>query len=429
MPFTVTMPKLSPTMEEGTLVKWHKKEGDLVKAGEVMFEVATDKATLEHAALDTGYLRKILLKEGSSALVNQAVAIFTEKKEESLEGYVPEGVIPKAAPTPQRQEPKKEEKREEAVTASIATFQAPTFTPEPPLEGSSWKIKNRETKSHVSPLAKKLAKEKGIDLTTVKGTGPGERVMSRDIEGGQPNVAVPFGSREAPSIAPGTYEEEPLSPMRKAIGQRLQASKMFIPHFYITQEIRADKLLDISLQLKELGHKISINDFVIRACALALSLHPSINSGYHSETASIIRFKTIDISVAVGLESGLITPIIRIADYKNLGQIAQEMKLLVQKAKNGKLAREEYVGGSFTISNLGMFGVSEFVAIINPPQAAILSVGGIADQPVVEKGQLIVGKVMKITLSADHRVIDGAEGAKFLKSVQHFLENPVALVI
>ncbi len=424
MPFTLTMPKLSPTMEEGTIAKWRKKEGDLVKAGEVIFEVATDKATVEHAVLDGGYLRKIIVKEGESAVVNQAVAIFTEKKEESIEGYKPEGIVPKVvASTPVAQ-------KTEAVTAAPVAggLAQPAFVPEAPLKGYEF---SAGTVEHIpaSPLAKKLAKEKGIDLSTVKGSGPGHRVVSGDLNLGQPDLPATFSRHEKPSFAPGTYEEEALTPMRKTIAQRLQASKTFIPHFYVTTDIRAEKLLDAREQLKNIGHKISVNDFVVRASALALREHPEVNSGFNSVNQTLIRFKTIDICIAVAIPDGLITPIVRHCDFKNLGEISAEIRHLAQRAKEGKLQREEYAGGSFTISNLGMFGISEFMAIINPPQAAILAVGAIIDQPVVSDHVIVPGKVMKLTLSADHRVIDGAEGAKFLKTVQKYLENPASLVM
>lgn len=427
MPFTLTMPKLSPTMEEGVIAKWRKKEGDFVKAGDVLFEVATDKATVEHSALDSGYLRKILVKDGGSAIVNQAVAIFTEKKEESIEGYKPEGVVPEkvvakptvAAPVDTPAKP---------TTSTIAQ---PSFRPEAPLSGYQFKQNTASLQAHVpaSPLAKKLAKEKGIDLTTVKGTGPGHRIVSKDLELGHPDLPVTFGRHETPQAAPGSFEEEKMTPMRKAIATRLQASKMSIPHFYVTMEIRAEKLLDVREQLKELGLRVSVNDLVIRATALALREHPEINSGFDSEAQKIIRFQTVDISVAVTIPDGLITPIVRHADYKNVGDISQEVKILASKAKEGKLAREEYTGGSFTISNLGMYGVSEFIAVINPPQAAILAVSAILDKPVVHEGAIVPGKVMTLTLSADHRVIDGVSAALFLKTVQKFLEQPAGLLL
>ncbi len=432
MPFTFTMPKLSPTMEEGTIAKWRKKEGEFVKAGEVLLEVATDKATVEHSALDEGWLRKILVKEGESALVNQAIAIFTEKKDESIEGYKPEGIErPKAAPQPAAA---KQEETTAAPTAPKTTsggLSQPAFVPEPPLTKYTFPGPEGEVEGRIvaSPLARKQAKDKGIDLSTVKGTGPHGRIMSRDLELGQPTGTVTFGRRETPTEAPGSFEEIPLTPIRKIIAQRLQESKTFIPHFYCTQEVHADTLVSLRNELSTAGLKLSYNDFIMRATALALREHPDVNSGFNSVNNSIIRFKTIDIAVAVSMEAGLITPIVRHADFKNLGQLSQEVKSLAAHAREGKLKREEYTGGSFTVSNLGMFGISEFVAIINPPQAAILAIGGLEDKAIVKHGHIVAGKTMKITLSGDHRVFDGAEGAKFLKTVQKYLESPSLLLL
>lgn len=432
MPFTFTMPKLSPTMEEGTIVKWRKKEGEFVKSGEVIIEVATDKATVEHSALDEGWLRKILIKEGQSAIVNQPLAIFTEKQDESIDSYKPEGVSPQAPKAP---EPAKKEEAAAPTPAAApkaaGAMQQPAFAPEAPLAKYTFSGPEGEVPGRIpaSPLAKKMAKEKGIDITTVKGTGPDGRVVSRDLELGQPSTTVTFGRRETPTIPPGTYEEIPLTPMRKIIAQRLQESKTFIPHFYCSQEVRADRMVAMRAELASAGLKVSFNDIVIRASALALREHPEINSGFNTVNNSIIRFKTIDISVAVSLEAGLITPIIRHTDYKNLGQISQEVKALATRARDGKLAREEYVGGSFSVSNLGMFGISEFSAVINPPQAAILAVGGIEDKPVVKEGQIVPGKTLKLVLSVDHRVIDGADAAKFLKTLQKYVENPSLLLL
>lgn len=430
MPFTFTMPKLSPTMEEGTLVKWRVKEGDRIHVGDPLIEVTTDKATVEHSALEEGYLRKILVTEGSVAIVNQPLAIFTEKANESIEGYVPEGILPK-----------KEEKKEvapiqemqkeapEKFAEKIGGIEQPAFVPEPPLEHYEFEFPSGGKRALASPLAKKLAKEQGIDLTSIKGSGPGGRIMSRDLQWGQKGGPAVFGAREVPMLTPGSYEEEPLSPMRKAIARRLQDSKTFIPHFYTTVELDASPLMQMREQLKKGEIKLSVNDFVIRAAALALKECPQVNSGFNTANSTIIRFKTIDIAIAVGLDSGLITPIIRHADYKNLGQISIEVKQLAEKARLGKLSREEYVGGSFTISNLGMYGIDDFTAIINPPQAAILAVGGVLEKPLVKEGQIIAGKTMKVTLSCDHRVLDGVDAAKYLKSLQKYLENPSLLLL
>lgn len=433
MPFTVTMPKLSPTMEEGTIAKWHKKEGDKVEAGEVLVEIATDKATVEYNALDEGFLRKIIVPDGGHASVNQPIAVFTEKADESIEGYAPEGEA-KAAPAPKeekKEEPPQPQAKKEPAPAVAAVMQQPAFVPEQPLEKYEFEFPTGapQRRTPASPLAKKLAKEKGIDLTSVKGSGPRGRVTSRDLDLAQPDQTVSFGKREMPTIAPGTFEEVSLTPMRKVIAQRLQQAKSFIPHIYVRQEIDAASLFEAREQLKNGNLKVSFNDFVVRACALALREHPNSNSGFDSANQSIVLFKTIDISIAVSVEGGLITPIIRHADYKNLGEIAVEVKELAARARAGKLKPEEYKGGSFTISNMGMFGVTDFCAIINPPQSAILAVGGIDDVPRVKNNMVVAGKRMNLVLSADHRVIDGAEAAKFIKTVQKFLENPALLLV
>lgn len=433
MPFTLTMPKLSPTMEEGTIAKWRKKEGDQVKMGDILFEIATDKATVEHGALDSGWVRKILVKEGESAVVNQPLAILTEEKDESIEGYQPEGAAPKAVTAPAPVEKQTETSPQPAAVRPTVTggLQQPSFVPEAPLSGYDFKVPTGDLSGRVpvSPLARKMAKERDLDLSTVKGSGPHGRIMSRDLDLAQPAGTLTFGRREAPALPPGSYEEEALSSMRKIVGQRLQESKTFIPHFYCTQEVHVDKLISLRAELAAAGLKISFNDFLIRATALTLREHPNVNSGFNSVNNSLIRFKTIDIANAVSLPSGLITPIIRHADFKNLGQLCQEMKLLAARARDGKLSREEYVGGSFTISNLGMYGISEFTAIINPPQAAILAVGGIEERAIVKEGQIVPGKMMRLTLSADHRVLDGVDAAKFLKTLQKYLESPSLLLL
>lgn len=435
MPFTVTMPKLSPTMEEGSIAKWHKKIGDRVAAGELLVEVATDKATIEYNALDAGYLRKILVAEGASARVNEPIAVFTEQATESIEGYQPEGIaVSHFKEVAKEAEPTKEHKPVSvAVSTSVGTtvMQQPAFIPEPPLEKYEFEFPTETPtgRTRASPLARKLAKEKGIDLTTVKGSGPLGRVTSKDLDLGMPAQTVTFGHRGAPQMMPGTYEEIPLSPMRKVIAQRLSQAKTFIPHIYVRQEIDAGPLFEAREQLKNGNLKVTFNDFVIRASALALKDCPQINSGFNSVTQSMILFKTIDISVAVTVDAGLITPIIRHADFKNLGEISAEVKELAARAKVGKLQPEEYKGGSFTISNMGMFGVNDFCAIINPPQSCILAIGGIQEAPLVKNGHVVAGKKMGLVLSADHRVVDGAEAAKFLKSVQKYLENPTLLLV
>lgn len=438
MPFTLTMPKLSPTMEEGTIVKWHKNIGESVQSGDVLLEVATDKATVEYQALDEGWLRQILVQEGQEAIVNQPIAILTVEAQESLEGYQPEGT---AVPATQIKEPTEvSEKQSKAITPPLeeggkkkqgALLAQAQFVPEPPIENYLFEYPTERLEKRIlaSPLAKKLAKEKGLDLSSVKGTGPNERIMSRDLTKAQPVTGVNFSHRAAPSLAPGTYEELTLSPIRKVIGQRLQESKSFIPHFYVTQSVDAEPLVNVREQLKNQEVKVSVNDFIVRACALALRQHETINRGFNSVNQTMIQFKTIDIAIAVSVEAGLITPIVRHADYKNLGELSLEIRLLAQRAREGKLNPAEYKGGSFTISNLGMYGVSEFQAILNPPQAAILAVSGIQEVPVVRNGHIVPGKTLNLTLSVDHRVIDGVAAALFLQTLKQLLENPAILLI
>lgn len=422
MPFLFTMPKLSPTMEEGTIAKWLKKEGDYVEAGELIVEIATDKATVEHAALDEGYLRQILIKEGQGAIVNQPIALFSATKDENIENALPKKEVKKEAPA-------KTNEKVPTPAVSGAERREPLFVPEKPLEDYSLDSFRDKERLKASPLAKKLAEEKGLDLTTVKGTGPHGRITSEDLKGAGPKALVSFGRKEPPQDLPGSYEEVPLTHLRKIIGKRLQDSKSFIPHFYVRQTVEVSALWNLYEQLKALKLKVTINDLLIRATALALVQHPELNCGFNSQTQSIIRFKTIDIAVAVSMPDGLITPIIRLADYKNVGEISTEIRALAERGRQGKLKEHEYKGGSFSISNLGMYGTTEFAAVINPPQAAILAVGGVEDKPVVKDGAIVPGKTLHLTLSVDHRVIDGAVAAQFLKTLKILLEQPIGLTI
>lgn len=421
MPFAFLMPKLSPTMEEGAVAKWLKKEGEFVQAGEVVLEIATDKATVEHQALDEGYLRKILVRTGVTVPINEPLAVFTATADESIENFPP--------PRPQKVEEKVTETPSSASAKGKSTVrQEPLFVPEPPLANYSFES-DKTASLKVSPLAKKLAQENKLDITSVKGTGPGGRVESRDLEGALSAGSVVWEENTLPEEVPGSYEELPLSPIRRIIARRLQESKSYIPHFYIKQEINAAPAATLREHLKNHGLKITITDLIIRATALALRSHSAMNSGFNSSNQTIIRFKTIDISIAVDIGDGLVTPIIRHADFKPLHRIATELKQLSTRAKAGKLKEEEYKGGSFCLSNLGMFGISEFTAVINPPQAAILAIGAIIDKPVLENGLIIPGKTLTLTLSVDHRVIDGTTAAHFLKTLQKLLENPSVLLI
>ena len=356
------------------------------KQAMLLFEVATDKATVEYKALDEGFLRKILVQEGGEATVNQPIAIFSENKTESIESFIPKPekvVIPeKAAPA--------EVKIEKRVHAGIA--------PEKPLENYTFdRAVQPGERIKASPLAKRLAKERGLDLSTLRGSGPGQRIVSQDLEKALKAPAIPFGKREVPQLAPGTFDEEALTPMRRIIAQRLQESKSTIPHFYVTQTVDAEPLFNLREQLKKLNINVTFNDLVIRRQPLPSVNIPPLIAASIPQTQTLVRFQTIDISVAVTVEAGLITPIIRHADYKTVAEISSEMKALAAKAKEGKLSEQEYKGGSFTVSNLGMFGITEFSGIINPPQAALLAIGGIQDVPVIKGGQVVPGKTLNLT--------------------------------
>jgi pyruvate dehydrogenase E2 component (dihydrolipoamide acetyltransferase) len=412
-------------MEEGIIAKWHKKVGDHVEPGEVLLDVSTDKATVEHQALDGGWLRQLLVQEGGEATVNQPIAIFTEEKDEKVEGYQPEGETraekapaaveaekPKPQPAPQKKPP-------EPAPVGNSKKSAPKTSPAP--------INGTEEKQRIlaSPLARKLAENQNIDLSGVQGTGPGGRIMQRDLA----NASSVSGDVSTGSENGGAYASHALSPIRKIIAQRLQEAKNTIPHFYIQQTIDAGGLVGMRSELKHGGVALTINDLIIKAVALALKEHPGVNAGFDPKMMSIMRFKNIDISVAVSLEEGLITPIIKEADKKSLNEISAEVKQLSARAKEGKLKPEEFQGGGFTISNLGMYGITNFHAIINPPQAAILAVSGIMETPIVKNGQVVPGQTMNLNLSVDHRVIDGVAAAKFIKTLQRLLEKPVTILV
>lgn len=385
-------------MESGVIVKWHKKVGDKVEPGDLIIEVSTDKATVEHSVLDGGYLRQILVEEGGEAKVNDPIAIFTETADSVIEIA------------------------EEQASADAIAAELPKEEAKPVKEVQSSPSKEGRVKA--SPLAKKIAEQQNIDLSNISGSGPSGRIVKKDLE----KTPSTKSSHVSPAL-PKELKEEPLSPIRKIIAKRLQEAKNSIPHFYVTMEVYADALVHFREQLSHSGYKVSFNDLVVKAAAIALRSHPQINSGFNEKNQTIIRYPTIDISVAVSVESGLITPIVNQADHKTLSDISAEIRELVKKAKEGKLRPEEFQGGSFTVSNLGMYGVSEFQAIINPPQAAILAVSGILDKAIVKNGKIEIGKTLNLTLSVDHRVIDGVAAAEYLKTLQKILENPITLVI
>ncbi len=416
----VKMPKLSDTMTEGVVSKWHKKVGDVVKSGQLLADIETDKATMEFESFQDGVLLYIGVEEGKGAPVDSILAILGTQGEDIkslLEGAKTN------APAPA----KIEEKKIETVIETVATPKVEQKKTSPIPVATSISIA-ADGRTKVSPLAKKLADEKGIDIASVRGSGDDGRVVKRDIENYNPAIHLNGASQgQVPGFtAVEGYTEEAVSQMRKTIARRLAESKFTAPHFYLTMEINMDKAIEARNDLNETSPvKISFNDFVIKASSLALRKHPKINSSWLGDK---IRYNQhIHIGVAVAVEDGLLVPVVRFADGKNLAQISSEVKLLGNKAKEKKLQPADWEGNTFTISNLGMFGIDEFTAIINPPDACILAVGGIKQIPVIKNGQVIPGNTMKVTLSCDHRVVDGASGAAFLQTLKSYLEKPISM--
>lgn len=414
----VRMPKLSDTMVEGVVAEWHKKVGDSVESGELLAEIETDKATMEFESFQEGVLLHIGVEKGKAAKVDAILAILGEKGEDIADLLKSEA----SAPAEKKEEATKQEapkldpnpvvKQENAAPAPVKTEVKQVAVSYPSASSDNGRVV-------ASPLAKKLAEERNINLKRVRGTGEGGRIVKRDIDnftGGSSFSGVE------------SYRDEPVSQMRKVIAQRLGESKFSAPHFYLTVSIDMDNAIAArtSINAQIAPEKISFNDLVIKACAEGLKEHPQVNAGWYGD---FIRFNDhVHIGVAVAVPEGLLVPVIRFADGKSLTQIGGEVKELAGKAKNKKLQPEDWAGNTFTISNLGMFGIDEFTAIINPPDACILAVGGIQQIPVVKNGQVVPGNVMKVTLSCDHRVVDGAVGSAFLNTVKNYLENPVVLL-
>ncbi len=417
----IKMPKMSDTMEEGVIASWLKKVGDKVESGDILAEVETDKATMELESYEDGILLYTAVEAGKGVPVDGVIAVIGEK------GADFESLVKAAG------QPKKEEKKEEAPASQTNTSApaskpaaTPASSPVAPSSNSNGRIK-------ASPLAKKIAEEKGIDISAVSGSGDGGRIVKKDVENFTPS-AKPAASSSAPSITlPAVVgeertNEEPLSQMRKAIARRLSESKFTAPHFYLTMEINMDKAMAARTSMNEVSPvKLSFNDMVIKAAAAALRQHPDVNVSWAGD--KLLKHQHINIGVAVAIPDGLIVPVVKFADSKTLSHISAEVKELAGKAKDKKLQPEEFSGGTFSISNLGMFGIEEFTAIINPPEACIMAVGGIKQTAVIKDGQLAVGNVMKVTLSCDHRAVDGAVGAAFLKTFKDLLEDPVRILI
>ncbi|NMN73656.1 pyruvate dehydrogenase complex dihydrolipoamide acetyltransferase [Rhizobium sp. 57MFTsu3.2] len=446
MPINITMPALSPTMEEGNLAKWLVKEGDTVKSGDIIAEIETDKATMEVEAVDEGTVAKIVVPAGTEGVkVNALIAVLAADGEDVSAAASAAG---SAAPAPKAAEAPKTEAAP-AAPAPAAAAPVPAAAPAAAPAGGN--------RTFSSPLARRLAKESGIDLSAISGSGPHGRVVKSDVEAAvsgrgakaAPAAAAPQAAAPAPAAAPkgasdesvlklfepGSYELVPHDGMRKVIAKRLVESKQTVPHFYVTVDCELDALMSLRAQLNDAAprkdgapsYKLSVNDMVIKAMALALRDVPDANVSWTE--ANMVKHKHADVGVAVSIPGGLITPIIRKAEEKTLSAISNEMRDLGKRAKDRKLKPEEYQGGTSSVSNMGMMGVKQFAAVINPPHATILAVGAGEQRPVVKNGQLAVATVMTVTLSTDHRCVDGALGAELLQAFKGYIENPMGMLV
>ncbi|GBR10880.1 pyruvate dehydrogenase complex dihydrolipoamide acetyltransferase [Acetobacter oeni] len=411
----ILMPALSPTMTEGKLARWLKKEGETISPGQVIAEIETDKATMEVEAVEEGILGKIFIPEGTEGVaVNTPIAVLIEEGE----------AVPEQAPAP-KTAPVRQPEATAATpkTAAAPQKMAPASTPQP--------VATPTGRIVASPLAKRIAKEAGLDLSGIKGSGPNGRIVKRDVENAKTRGPA---KPAATAVLPAEAETVPMSSMRKVIARRLTEAKTTIPHFYVSVDVQLDALLSLRQQLNAASppegddaFKLSVNDMLIKATALTLRRVPDMNVSYAPD--AIVHYPNVDISVAVSIPDGLITPIIRNADKKSLREISNETKDLVARARAGKLKPEEFQGGSFSISNMGMFGISAFSAIINPPQAGILAIAAGEKRPVVKGDSLAIGTVMTATISVDHRVVDGALAAQWMSVFRSVVENPISLVV
>ena len=423
MAIDILMPALSPTMETGTLAKWNVAVGDTVRSGDVIAEIETDKATMEVEAVDEGVLAAILVEGGTEGVaVGTAIARLAEDGENAADVAAAPVSAPALAPAVTPTEP--------VSPASPAPVKAAVPQQVPVTKGAS-----EGARIFASPLARRIAADSGVDLTALTGSGPHGRILRRDVEAAagalaSPRPASPAASPAAVPASPGASHTEPNSQMRKIIAERLQQSKATAPHFYLTVDCEIDTLLESRRMMNDRapeGVKISVNDLIIRAAAMALVKVPKANASWEGDNTRL--FHHADIAMAVAVDGGLVTPVIWAAEQKGLAEIATTSRDLAKRAREGRLAPEEFSGGSFTISNLGMYGIREFAAVINPPQGAILAVGAGEERPVVRNGQLAVATVMTVTLSADHRVVDGAVGAEWLQAFKGFIEAPVTMLL
>jgi len=455
MPINILMPALSPTMEKGNLAKWLKKEGDKVKSGDVIAEIETDKATMEVEAVDEGTIAKIVVPEGTQDVaVNDVIAVLAGDGEDvKAAGAAPQAAKPEAK-AEAKPEPKPEAKAEakaEAPKPQQAPSQAPASAPPAQAKQPAAPATNGHDRAFSSPLARRLAKESGIELSRITGTGPHGRIIARDVEeaksgkGLKAPAAAPGAPALAPSLSdkqilalfePGSYEIVPHDGMRRTIAQRLTASVQQVPHFYLTIDCEIGKLLAAREEInaaapkdseKKPLYKLSVNDFVIKAMAIALQRIPDCNVSWTE--GGMVKHKNSDIGVAVAMPGGLITPIIRKAETKSLSTISSEMKDFATRARARKLKPEEYQGGTTAVSNLGMYGIKDFTAVINPPHATILAVGTSEERPVVRNGKIEIAQIMSVTLSCDHRAIDGALGAELIGAFKVLIENPVMMMV
>lgn len=430
MAIRIEMPKLSDTMTEGRIIAWKKKEGEAVSAGEILAEIESDKSAMEMEAYDSGYLRKILVPEGGTAPVGAPIAVIAEDPNEE----VPEALLAAAAAAPTPAAP---------AEAPVEPAAGTETRPAPARAEAAAQLPREARKILATPLAFRIAAEKGIDIARVRGTGPGGRIVKRDVESVAASAGVPPRPSPAPTGAPAPAEgpfaarpqaatsgseDVPVSMMRKLIAKRLSESKNSAPHFYASVEVDMAPAWAARESLKRLsGADISFNDIVVKATAVALTRHPAANASWQGD--SIRYHRSVDIGVAVSVPDGLIVPVVRACHAKGLLQISEEIRALAERARERKLEPEEYQGSTFTVSNLGMLGVTHFTGILNPPEACLLAVGAIRAVPVVEGDRIVPGKRMTLTLSCDHRVIDGAQAARFLDDLRKILENPLALAL
>ena len=433
----IRMPKMSDTMEEGVIATWLKKVGDDVKSGDILAEVETDKATMELESYDDGTLLHIGVKDGDSVPVDGVIAIIGEKDEnvksilEELENNSSEEDDPKPEENYQPDDtPEENEIHKENIETS---FDDGDVKEDIALEDSSNNSDLSDSRVKASPLAKKLADEKGISLSNIKGSGDGGRIVKQDIENYSDIKPSESVSKKQEITLPTMYSEEsyeeiPVSQMRKTISKRLAESKFSAPHFYLTMEINMDNCIEGRKKINETSEiKISFNDIILKACAVALRKHPMVNASFLTDKIRVNNH--VHIGVAVAVDEGLLVPVIKFADNKSLSHISTEVKMLANKAKNKELQPSEWEGNTFTISNLGMFGIDEFTAIINPNDSCILAVGGIKNTPIIKNGEIVPGNIMKVTLSCDHRIVDGALGASFLQTLKELIEDPIKILV